>query len=669
MAESLEPMTPLSKIDRPALMTWFAIVLWGIMANMLELSIVLALPAALAIFKTFPQKVQEAQLRSLTEFCFVALFAGYFVINNNIDKPLDSLLLLFKITPLFFYPVVLCRFLGGLHTTALKTLFVPLRYRNIDPLAFGEERCDLAWLYSFLLLLCASSKEGLYPSLYFPLCALWAIAAMISSVPKHGSLLPRCLALAISIILGFSLQLGLHHGEIYMEQQGREWLQNQNAPDGLLSQSTLIGQTAKLQNSEKILLRYKSSIPQQEPIYLRSSVFDVFVGKDTWMSSEKLVELKIPEDGWVERELIATDKAPDVLSLPPPVATAQVKLNPTGELWLSNSGKCWLPLPDLALTYRSPLSEKQQRSGEDRIRCHSKVNILHVQLIEGKKNPINTAPGQQYSNLFDNTTPILEAFLQKNQIASKATLQSLLPQLQQVFSKFEYSLDLKASPENSHPLENFLFKTKSGHCEYFATASVLLLRYCGYPARYCSGFVCKEKLGAWHIARGQDAHAWAEVWDGQQWLIVENTPSAHLPISTLRPLFNLWSEFMLFIDEWRYQDGEDRLFNNAPWILALVLIYFSYRLVQEWLKHRQKSKSAPLFITPQEPDPGFLQLEKSLAKKGYPRYAHETWAQWQARLFRETQQMLISHEQVKLWNDWHWGEKRMDPNSAKKILG
>lgn len=649
-------------------MAFSAILLWGLMANMLELSLVLALPAALAMFKTFPQKVQEAQLRSLTEFCFVALFAGFFVINNNMEKPLDSLLLLFKITPLFFYPVVLCRFLGGLRTAAFKTLFVPLRYRNIDPLALGEERCDLAWLYSFLLLLCASSKEGPYPSLYFPLCGLWTIAAMLSSMPQQGSLHLRSLALAVSVSLGFSLQLGLHHGEIYLEQQGREWLQNQSAPDGLLSQSTLIGQTAKLQNSEQILLRYKSSIQEREPIYLRSSVFDVFMGKDTWMSSDKLVELKIPEDGWIERGVVPLDQPKAPQSLPSEATTAQAKPYPTGEIWVNNRGKCWLPLPDNALAHRSPLSEQQQRSGEDRIRCHSKSKILHVQLLEGKKVSTTTAPGPQYLNLFDDYTPMVEAFLHKHQIASKTPLQSLLPQLKQVFSKFQYSLDLKASPEPGHPLDHFLLKTQSGHCEYFATASVLILRYCGYPARYCCGFVCKEKLGAWHIARGQDAHAWAEVWDGHQWLRVENTPSADLPISPLRPLFNVWSEWMLVIDEWRYQNGEDRLFNNAPWLLALVLLYFTYRLVQEWLKHRQKPKSVPLRVGTQEPDPGFLEFEKLLAKRGYPRHASETWAQWQKRLYKNTQQMLISHEQVELWNDWHWGHQQLDPRRVNKIL-
>ncbi|MBT8330725.1 MAG: transglutaminase-like domain-containing protein, partial [Deltaproteobacteria bacterium] len=37
-------------------------------------------------------------------------------------------------------------------------------------------------------------------------------------------------------------------------------------------------------------------------------------------------------------------------------------------------------------------------------------------------------------------------------------------------------------------IENFLTRSRSGHCEYFATATVLLLRQAGIPARYARGY-------------------------------------------------------------------------------------------------------------------------------------------------------------------------------------
>lgn len=60
----------------------------------------------------------------------------------------------------------------------------------------------------------------------------------------------------------------------------------------------------------------------------------------------------------------------------------------------------------------------------------------------------------------------------------------------------------------------FLEVTRSGHCEYFATATALLLREAGVPARYCVGFSVSELDSGrdeW-VLRGHHAHAWCRVW-------------------------------------------------------------------------------------------------------------------------------------------------------------
>jgi transglutaminase-like putative cysteine protease len=48
---------------------------------------------------------------------------------------------------------------------------------------------------------------------------------------------------------------------------------------------------------------------------------------------------------------------------------------------------------------------------------------------------------------------------------------------------------------NETPLARFLLRTRSGHCEYFATATVLLLRQLGIPARYAVGYAVHEASG------------------------------------------------------------------------------------------------------------------------------------------------------------------------------
>jgi hypothetical protein len=64
-------------------------------------------------------------------------------------------------------------------------------------------------------------------------------------------------------------------------------------------------------------------------------------------------------------------------------------------------------------------------------------------------------------------------------------------------------------------IARFLTDTRAGHCEYFATAAVLMLREAGIPARYATGYMLIERdpgRGA-YVIRGTHGHAWCRVWD------------------------------------------------------------------------------------------------------------------------------------------------------------
>ena len=77
---------------------------------------------------------------------------------------------------------------------------------------------------------------------------------------------------------------------------------------------------------------------------------------------------------------------------------------------------------------------------------------------------------------------------------------------------------------------NFLERSNSGHCEYFASATAMVLRECGIPARYCIGFSVNEfnnERSEWLI-RGKHAHAWCRVWHGDHWEDADLTPSSWL---------------------------------------------------------------------------------------------------------------------------------------------
>jgi hypothetical protein len=77
---------------------------------------------------------------------------------------------------------------------------------------------------------------------------------------------------------------------------------------------------------------------------------------------------------------------------------------------------------------------------------------------------------------------------------------------------FTYSLNLKIG--GADPLAEFLFDAKEGHCEYFATAMVMMLRSIGIPARIVNGFQMGEynSLNNYYTVRESDAHSWVEVY-------------------------------------------------------------------------------------------------------------------------------------------------------------
>lgn len=95
---------------------------------------------------------------------------------------------------------------------------------------------------------------------------------------------------------------------------------------------------------------------------------------------------------------------------------------------------------------------------------------------------------------------------------------------------YGYTLDLTRQ-EPGDPVADFLFNVRRGHCEYFASAMVLLLRTRGVPARLVNGFQMGEYIRSADVftVRQSDAHSWVEVYFvGHGWVAFEPTPDAGL---------------------------------------------------------------------------------------------------------------------------------------------
>jgi transglutaminase-like putative cysteine protease len=96
---------------------------------------------------------------------------------------------------------------------------------------------------------------------------------------------------------------------------------------------------------------------------------------------------------------------------------------------------------------------------------------------------------------------------------------------------YEYTLDFMGR-DAEQPIEDFLFRYRSGHCEFFATAMILMLRSVDIPARLVTGFMGSEfnPLEDFYIVRQNNAHAWVEAYLPESgWTTFDPTPAAGRP--------------------------------------------------------------------------------------------------------------------------------------------
>ena len=90
----------------------------------------------------------------------------------------------------------------------------------------------------------------------------------------------------------------------------------------------------------------------------------------------------------------------------------------------------------------------------------------------------------------------------------------------------EFYYTLEPPPLGSNPVDRFLFDTRRGFCEHYASAFAVMMRSVGIPSRIVLGYQGGEvnPLGGHLIVRQSDAHAWNEIWlEGEGWRRVDPT--------------------------------------------------------------------------------------------------------------------------------------------------
>ena len=94
------------------------------------------------------------------------------------------------------------------------------------------------------------------------------------------------------------------------------------------------------------------------------------------------------------------------------------------------------------------------------------------------------------------------------------------------FTNEEFYYTLEPPALGSNPVDRFLFDTRRGFCEHYASAFAVMMRAVGIPSRVVLGYQGGEMnpMGAYMIVRQADAHAWTEVWlPGRGWYRIDPT--------------------------------------------------------------------------------------------------------------------------------------------------
>ncbi|MDH3269823.1 MAG: transglutaminaseTgpA domain-containing protein [Gemmatimonadota bacterium] len=99
--------------------------------------------------------------------------------------------------------------------------------------------------------------------------------------------------------------------------------------------------------------------------------------------------------------------------------------------------------------------------------------------------------------------------------------------IQRWLQSFTYTRQLPATARET-TLQHFLFERRAGHCEYFSTAMVVMLRSLGIEARNVNGFLGGQwnDFGNYLVVTQNEAHSWVEAWfPGYGWITFDPTPA------------------------------------------------------------------------------------------------------------------------------------------------
>lgn len=346
---------------------------------------------------------------------------------------------------------------------------------------------------------------------------LWLLAAAVlltaALIRVHGGDQPPMTILRYSgLLLAQALPFMLIAFMLFPRVSGPLWGLPQDAHSGLsgLSERMAPGSLNDLILSGAIAFRVKfeGEIPDKSQRYWRGPVFNDYDGQN-WTATRT---------GQRYQQAIQPTQGPPAIESSGNAYRYVTTLEPHNQRWLLA-----LDLP-VTLPKDSVIAPTLEALTRERVRSRSRFAfassvefVVNRQENEGQLKLSQMLP----SGLNPRTRALAaewKAQFKSPQMISNAALLHFRQE------PFRYTLQPPLLGQQA--IDDFLFVTRSGFCEHYASAYVFLMRAVGIPARVVAGYQGGEvnPVDGYLTVRQSDAHAWAEIWIADRgWIRVDPT--------------------------------------------------------------------------------------------------------------------------------------------------
>jgi hypothetical protein len=595
-----------------------ALLFWGWETGLFFIGLTMAIVVEGSRIIPLRWEFTDTDLNRISDLCWVLSLGAGLVLYSTEDR----LIFIFKFAqwlPMTFFPLVVSQAYGNRETMPLSVFSWLLRRTPDTPLARKSFNISFAYFAICLTGISASTKHDV--AFYWGMAAL-VLLALTSVRPLRVSRPAWIVLIVATALAGEMSQQELRRFQNYMEGALGGWLGDIfRQPQDSRELKTSMGQPGQIKQSGKIVLRVHSLPGEIPPGLLREACYDAYKDEIWLATSNEFTPLTM-----------GSSTNDSIRLMPPKGIGSAVEI----ASYLQD-GQGTLVLPHGAYELDNfPAVVKTNRLGVAGV--DSGPGLINYRVRYGGGISIDGPPVPMDRTIPSNETDALEEVAQKLGLAEMTERQRIRAVSRYFKDSFRYSLTVPGKPREGTPLSQFLLKTHAGHCEFFATATVLLLREAGVSARYVTGYAVPESAlhGDTYLIRESHAHAWALVFhsDTGTWEQVDNTPSGWAEAQTAswwQPISDFFSDIYFQFSKWRW--GKTSFAQYAERLLIPLILYLVARIVTS--QHRKGKAVAGANgnnIAWPGLDSELFVINRRLSEVHLSRQPQEPLANWQRRL-------------------------------------